>query len=271
MTDIQNTLPDLSGEYSLTDEQRDGHILLRGICAPEDIAAYRRVISDAAERHNKEQRALEDRDTYGKAFLQTINLWVNNEDVKKFVFARRFAKIASQLMDVDGVRLYHDQALFKEPGGGPTPWHQDQQYWPLDTDHTITMWMPLVDAAQEMGTMRFASGSHRTGYLGNIPISDKSEETFSRFIEERGYAVAPSGAMRAGDATFHSGWTLHSASGNSASTLRKAMTIIFYEDGTRLSNFDDPSRRSGRDAYFPDRSPSEPAIGELSPLLFERK
>ena len=42
------------------------------------------------------------------------------------------------------VRLYHDQALFKEAGGGITPWHQDQHYWPLDTDRTITS----VDASR---------------------------------------------------------------------------------------------------------------------------
>jgi len=31
-------------------------------------------------------------------------------------------------MGVQGVRLYHDQALIKEPGGKPTPWHQDYYY-----------------------------------------------------------------------------------------------------------------------------------------------
>ena len=61
---------------------------------------------------------------------------------------------AAHLLGVDGVRLSHDQALFKEPGGGRTPWHQDQCYWPLDTDKTITMWMPLVDVPGEVGTRR---------------------------------------------------------------------------------------------------------------------
>ena len=69
-------------------------------------------------------------------------------------------------MGVDGVRLYHDQALYKEPGGGFTPWHQDQTYWPLDTTHTITMWMPLLDIPPNVGSMRFASGSHAFGNLG---------------------------------------------------------------------------------------------------------
>ena len=31
-----------------------------------------------------------------------------------------------RLMGVDGVGLYHDQALVKEAGGGHTPWHCDR-------------------------------------------------------------------------------------------------------------------------------------------------
>ena len=62
-----------------------------------------------------------------------------------------------------------------QAGGGATPWHQDQYYWPLSTDQTITMWMPLVDVPSSVGTMTFASGSHRLGFLGSYAISDESE------------------------------------------------------------------------------------------------
>lgn len=41
-----------------------------------------------------------------------------SEIIQRFVMARRFAKVAAELMGVDGVRIYHDQALFKEPSGG---------------------------------------------------------------------------------------------------------------------------------------------------------
>ena len=76
------------------------------------------------------------------------------------------------------------EALFKEAGGGITPWHQDQYYWPLDRPDTITMWMPLVDLAPEMGVMKFASKSHAGGMLENLAISDKSEEAYDRFVTE---------------------------------------------------------------------------------------
>jgi hypothetical protein len=59
------------------------------------------------------------------------NVWRLDDLLKQVVFARRFARIAAELMGPRGVRLYHDQALLKPDRANPTPWHQDQFYWPL--------------------------------------------------------------------------------------------------------------------------------------------
>ena len=143
-------LPDLSAVYDVSpvqvaEFQRNGHILLPSVASSEEVAAYRSVILAAREQFGAERTPLESRDTYGKAFLKGMNLWTKDEGVRRFVLASRFARIAADLLGVEGVRIYHDQALLKEPGGGITPWHQDQHYWPLNTDNTVTMWMPLMD------------------------------------------------------------------------------------------------------------------------------
>src|SRR5262249_3730565 len=179
-------------------------------------------------------RKLADRDTYGKAFLQIMNLWRRDEMVKQFVFARKFAQLAADLLGVEKVRLYHDQALFKEPGGGHTPWHQDQYYWPLDTDKTITMWMPLVDIDEKMGMITFASGSHKFGAVSNIEISDKSEEVYNNYIAKKRFSVTRADSMKAGDATFHAGWTMHSAGANQSANAREVMTIIYFVDEAKV-------------------------------------
>ncbi|BDI34377.1 phytanoyl-CoA dioxygenase [Capsulimonas corticalis] len=273
---IKPTLPSLDSDYSLTQEQiqqyqRDGHILLRGVLSPEEVAAYRAVINEGVARLNWETRALDKRDTYGKAFLQIGNLSERaGEDAARFTLARRFAKIAADLMDAGGVRLYHDQALYKEVGGGHTPWHQDHHYWPLDTDQTITMWMPLVDASTAMGTMRFASGSHREGYLGDLPISDQSEETFRKFVVERGYPVVESGEMAAGDATFHSGWTLHGAPGNLTGPTREVMTVIYFADGASVSAPVNDAQENDRHTALGGLAPGELAASASNPLLYTR-
>jgi ectoine hydroxylase-related dioxygenase (phytanoyl-CoA dioxygenase family) len=266
-------LPNLSTPYPISPEhtdayRRDGHILLSAVCTPGEIATYRKILLDATYKYNTETRPIEERDTYGKAFLQVMNLWEHDESVRPFTLSKRFAKIAADLMGVPSVRLYHDQALFKEPGGGKTPWHQDEYYWPLGSDDCVTMWMPLVDASEEMGTMTFASGSHREGFLGHMEISDKSEEVFTNFVMDKGYRLSSAGAMKAGDATFHSGWTLHSAPGNATDTMREVITIIYFADGTMIVEPDNKNRQADLERWLPGQKGGELAASPLNPIVY---
>ena len=215
--------------------QKDGYTIVRNVLKKDEVPTYRQVILDAAEKYNTEKRRLEERDTYGKAFLQIMNLWAQDEEVKKFTLAKRFAKIAADLLGVDNVRLYHDQALLKEPGGGPTPWHQDQYYWPVDTNNTITMWMPLIDVNESMGMLTFAAGSHKKGYVFDNEISDESDEAFEKYVKDNKLPVEAPEYMNAGDATWHYGYTMHKAPGNKSDLLREVMTIIYVADGAKIT------------------------------------
>lgn len=247
-----------------------GHTMLRGLATSEEVAAFRPAIEATSERLNRERRPIEERDTYGQAFLQTVNLWRADETVRQFVYSQRFARAAAELLGVDGTRLYHDQSLFKEGGGGRTPWHQDQFYWPLDTDRTITMWMPLVDLPDEVGSMTFASGSHRHGDLGGGEISDRSDEELGAMLEARGLALETHGALRAGDATFHAGWTLHSAAPNPTGAIRPVMTVIYFADGAHVAEPSGPFQRFDLAMWLEGCAPGEPAAGRLNPLLWSR-
>jgi ectoine hydroxylase-related dioxygenase (phytanoyl-CoA dioxygenase family) len=270
---MQNSLS-LDSTYELDPQsiesyQNEGFVVLRGLASPEEVSFYRQSITASTEEFAKNYKPLEERDTYGKAFIQNINIWTRDETVKAFTVARRFAKVAAELMGVKGVRIYHDQALYKEPNGGATPWHQDQQYWPLDGVRCVTLWMPLVDATQEMGTLNFAKGSHNLGYLGPMNISDDSEEELANLVKSKGYEIVSAGDMKAGDATFHNGWCIHGAPGNASSTTtREVMTIIYIEDGAVITEPDSPQRENDLQTWFPGLKPGDLAASEINPLVY---
>jgi len=137
------TKPDIDSAYTLTDEQiqffrTQGYIKLKNVLSPEALEYYGREISRKVIELNTLNIPMEQRTTYQKAFLQIMNIWTKSEIVKEFVFGKRLARLAAELMGVSGVRLYHDQALYKEAGGGITPWHADQYYWPLESHNTVT-------------------------------------------------------------------------------------------------------------------------------------
>jgi ectoine hydroxylase-related dioxygenase (phytanoyl-CoA dioxygenase family) len=269
----QATLPDLDSPYVLGPDAAErfaaaGHALLPGLASASEVAAYRVHLESAAASANRERRPISERDTYSAAFLQTFNLWRTSEACRRFVFSPRFAKAAADLLGVSGVRLYHDQALFKEPGGGHTPWHQDQFYWPFDTEKTITMWMPLADLDPRVGSMTFATGSNTAGKLRGHAISDESEAEFARLVRTEDLPEHTYGAIRAGDATFHAGWTLHRAGPNPTEHMRPVMTVIYFADGARVSEPDSVYQQFDLGVWLPGLKPGGVAATPTNPLLW---
>jgi ectoine hydroxylase-related dioxygenase (phytanoyl-CoA dioxygenase family) len=247
--------------------RRDGHTVVRGLGAGLPLDTLRRALEPYEARARERLGHLPDRSTYDRAFLQMFNLWTRDEAFRAFTLADRFALVAASLMGVDAVRLYHDQALVKEPRGGHTPWHQDQRYWPLDGARTVTMWMALTDCTADMGTMRFASGSHRLGDLGPLPISDESESTLATMIEREGLSISSPVHMAAGDASFHDGWIIHGAGHNDTDVARVAMTVIYVEDGAVITPPDSPERAHDLATWLPGQEPGETIGSPINPLL----
>ena len=146
-------LPELDGEYPLSDAQvegfwENGFIVLEEVLERAEITAYGEAIRDVAMAHFRARNlAL----SFGGAFLQQLNLRYCSDAVSSFVQSPRFGRIASRLLRAPAVRLYHEQALFKPPGGTDSHWHQDQFYFPFDDTFTMGLWMPLVDCSLDMG------------------------------------------------------------------------------------------------------------------------
>ena len=168
------SLPELNASYPLDRDcvkafRRDGHTLVRGLMSRDEVSAWRPIIERAALKYRSDKRPLDERDTYGKAFIQSTNLWHRDPSVAGFSLARRFARVAAELMGADGVRMYHDQALFKEPGGGFTPWHQDCAYW-----------IDLPDRIRNHGARTFKEAGSNWAYFGD-PSKASVEEGHAIF------------------------------------------------------------------------------------------
>jgi ectoine hydroxylase-related dioxygenase (phytanoyl-CoA dioxygenase family) len=260
--------------YELTREQIEFYqanrfIKLKEVLPPEVVAYFNEVISQQVELMNKEQKALEDRTTYGKAFLQLFNLWLENSLIKELIFSKRIAKIASDLMEVDGVRLYHDQALFKEGGGGITPWHADQYYWPLETDKTITAWIPLQATPLEMGPLEFSAGSHIIVEGRELEIGDTSEALIQERLRVTDFKHVIE-AFDLGEISFHSGWVFHRAGANVTNDMRKVMTIIYMDKDMILKNPENKNQVHDWNTWCPGATIGEVINSPINPILFSR-
>jgi ectoine hydroxylase-related dioxygenase (phytanoyl-CoA dioxygenase family) len=230
----QNTLiQELSVPYAVSEEaiafyRRNGFVKLKQVLSPAVLRHYGDIITDLVIQLNTLIKPMEERTTYERAFLQIMNLWQEDEQAKEFVFSSRLAKIAADLMGVEGVRLYHDQALYKEPSGGITPWHADQFYWPLSSPNTVTVWIPLQPTPMEMGPLAFAEGSQHVEIGRDIEISDDSEALLASELQKQNFPLTDT-PFELGEVSYHAGWTFHRAGPNVSNQPRKVMTMIYMD------------------------------------------
>ena len=260
--------------FQLTDEQirffqKNRFIKLKNVFDEETISYFNHVITNRVALMNTESTPLDQRSTYGKAFLQLFNLWREDELVKTFIFSERLAKIASDLMQVDGVRIYHDQALFKEGGGGITPWHADQYYWPLETDKTVTAWIPLQETPLELGPLEFSAGSHQIVEGRDLEIGDESEIVIQQKLKVTNFDHIIE-AFDLGEVSFHSGWVFHRAGANTTNQMRKVMTIIYMDKDMVLKNPENKNQINDWNTWCPGATIGEVINTPINPILYQK-
>jgi ectoine hydroxylase-related dioxygenase (phytanoyl-CoA dioxygenase family) len=265
---------DIDSPYALSREQierfaRDGFIKLKQVLAPEVLAFHGAEITRLTVALNTQSQPLEARSTYDRAFLQVMNLWEHSAQVRQFVLGQRLGRIAAELLQVHGVRLYHDQALYKEPGGGITPAHADQYYWPLASDRTITAWVPLQAVPEAMGPLGFWARSQSVEFGRELGISDESEEKISANMARRGFTFE-CGAFELGEVSFHSGWTFHKAGPNLSAQPRAVMTVIYMDAQMRLADTLSAAQQHDRDQWCPGTRPGEVITTAKNPLVWPR-
>ncbi|MFJ2954063.1 phytanoyl-CoA dioxygenase family protein [Streptomyces sp. NPDC087270] len=263
---------DLSTPYAIEPAavrrfHEEGFAKLSGVLAASTVEAYEPEITAKVVELNTQHLPLAERDTYGKAFLQVTNLWQHSAKVRELVFSRRLAGIAAALLGVPSVRLYHDQALYKEPGGGITPWHADQYYWPLSSDRTVTVWLPLQETPAEMGPLSFAAGSHRFAFGRDLPISDDSERALRQALATQDFPVEET-PYRLGDASFHGGWTFHRAAPNRSATARRVMTVIYMAADITVAEPTNDFQRSDLAMWLPGTKVGGVPGSPLNPVLY---
>jgi ectoine hydroxylase-related dioxygenase (phytanoyl-CoA dioxygenase family) len=265
---------EIDAPYRLTDEQvrfyrENGFVRLKGVFSPETIAAYGPQITRKTFELNTLDLPMEQRTTYQKAFLQVMNLWTKDALVKEFVFGRRLARIAAELMGTSGVRLYHDQALYKEASGGFTPWHADQYYWPMASTHSTTAWVPLQAVPMEMGPLAFAPRSHTLDLGRDVAISDASQSKIEKELmkHDLGQVEAP---FELGEVSFHAGWTFHRAGKNVSKKAREVMTVIYMDRDMRLAAPRNENQQLDWDTWCPGAKVGEPIDSPLNPVLWSR-
>lgn len=246
--------------------RRDGFVVVPNLLSEEELERFGAAVDCAVRsRGSNDHRTLAEKSAYEQSFTQCINLWEDNPEVLPLTFHRRISEVATALIGVPALRLWHDQALYKESGGRYTEPHQDQPYWPMEERDTLTAWIPFDGSTHETGCMGYVPGSHLVGLRKFVNIFSADENV--KILEDPKiggvppvYVEVPRGAV-----AFHHGLTVHMAKPNRSGRTRRVHTMIYFRDGaTRSKSYVHPS------VDRPGIKIGEPIASDLTPIVWPR-
>lgn len=258
--------------------QDNGYLAVEGFLGSDELQAWRDTVQSAVEQRLKlkngwENQGMNPDDFYAKVFTQCVRLADTSPEVARLIYDPGIAQMAATLAGVDGIRVWHDQALFKPPYGNPTGWHLDNPYWSFTSRDSISVWIALDDATIENGCMWYVPGTHKlarfeeeTGRFANVGISVNIGALFNTYPEWT--KIAPvSVPARAGTAVFHNGLTAHGAGANMTNRPRRAMTCAYMPDGAVFNG----QRNILPEGYFKSLKPGDLLNDEQqNPLLWHK-
>jgi len=204
---------------------RDGYVKLKRVLSPGALALLRQETETTLRAELGENPGLD--------FRSGEMMWLTNEIFRQFVLSPRIAEIAAALMGVERVRLYHDNALAKEPGCGRTPWHYDEEHFPIASKNVCTAWIPLQAIPRNMGPLAFAVGMETCRLVEAVQSSrfDTSyDRTVSNIFAEQDVAV-DDGPFALGEISFHHAQCFHTAGPNNTPESRMVLATTYFEDG----------------------------------------
>jgi hypothetical protein len=230
----------------------------------DELDRYGEAVDAAvAKRSRWDKRPLKERSRYEQSFRQCINLWEDAPDVRPFTFHPRIGEVAAALLHANAVRIWHDQALYKESKGRETDPHLDHDYWAIEEPRTVTAWIPFDGSSENEGSMGYVPGSHKFDITAVADIFTGRGFDLDHGDEARGIAPEYINVPR-GSVAFHHGRTIHLANPNRSDRTRRVHTVIFFADGCTRRNTRHPSvDRMALPVGAPIRGPVTPIAWPL--------
>jgi len=241
--------------------RRDGFFHARNLIDKSEIAEHRKAVDHAVSlRTRNDGRPLAERTPFEQSFTMCQYLWEDFPEVGRLTFHPEVAGMAAALIGAQRLRLWHDQALYKEAGGRETEMHQDHPYWPIAEPDALTAWIPLVEINEQMGCMGYIPGSH----LGGVEFIDVFRSPGAgQAFQARQTSPARFIACRPGDVIFHHARTVHAAKPNQSTETRRVHTAIYFRDGCTRA-YDRPHYSLDRDGI----AVGAPINGRATPIAW---
>lgn len=138
---------------------------------------------------------------------------------------------AGALSGAEGIRLWHDQLLYKPSDTDPDAkvnvgWHTDRQYWQsCSSSEMLTAWVAFHDVTPEGGSVGFFDRSH-TWDISGLDFFSQDLAGMETSVRDQGFSIdIKRTTMKRGQVSFHHCRTVHGSGPNRSGKPRRALAI----------------------------------------------
>lgn len=204
-----------------------GFVRVDDVFDPDRLAAVAEEIVPHERRMNDLLHQIGGRFEVAIADALTVTLHLSTfaPACRSLAYDPAMAGIVHDLVGPDA-RLYWDQAVYKlAHNPDVVPWHQDNGYAYVSPQEYLTVWVPLVDATLENGTVWVVPGGHRRGTLVHHS-TDLGQRCLPETTEGAVAVEVPAGSVVA-----FSSLTPHRTGPNLTDEVRSAYILQYAPEG----------------------------------------
>jgi ectoine hydroxylase-related dioxygenase (phytanoyl-CoA dioxygenase family) len=256
-------------EQQIQQYREQGFVVVEGLLDAAELAHWRADHrsghqTPAGQRHPSTTNPTQTRSTPRSS--PVLNLRDLHPAMMQLIAHPVLGKWAGLLAGVDGIRIWQDQALVKQPYSNPTALHFDDPFWSFYSHDSVNMWLPLDDATLANGCLWYLPGTHKEARFELVDIDVNIGGIFKTYPQWKQLEAVPT-PCPAGSVIFHNGLIAHGAGPNMTPRPRRAMTAGYMPDGMVFN---------GQQSLLPEAYFKSLTVGDLLnddamfPLIWQR-
>ena len=216
--------------------ERDGYLVIDGFLGDEEITHIQDCYMETVARLTREGtlenvQSGADRDEDFQVYqIRTAHL--QHPIFRMLIHDTRLLDMVETLLGPD-IRLIHYQGLYKPAhSGGEIRWHQDNYYFNVAENRTVSFWLALDDATVENGCMWYLPGRHKK-LLEHEQLWDKAEKKGFYFaIPDLDDSGAVPAEVKKGGFAIHHCLIPHRSLKNQTDKPRRGIAMHFMDAKT---------------------------------------
>eukprot|EP00117_Sycon_ciliatum_P040360 scpid53446/ scgid3887/ Phytanoyl-CoA dioxygenase domain-containing protein 1 len=203
----------------------NGYLVIEDVLDQEELDVYKEIyrqlmegeIDSSSHRHDLGSH-VEQKQKGAENVCQIMWPSVYVDQLECGPLHQRTGEISRTILG-DDLDFDFDMLIAKDPETNtPTPWHQDESYWPSMPDkRAVSCWVAMEHTTLDNGCMWFVPGSHLQPLRAHKPAAEGAHVLQCEASEDEGVPQP----LSPGSCTMHHGRTLHYSRGNSSKTTRR--------------------------------------------------